>query len=258
MNHVVRRASMLAIAACLLAGPATAGATDSGFQAKLRLTSSRPGTPSGAILNLIRPDGPNGKPKTEAVGVFQLPAGTTVNENAVPPCTKDNTTWQLEGPSACPQSYIGDGYASLYTGIGSPVDPIGIDEQWYYAPGQIVSLYTLHGTRSPVLQVGRVEIKGTTFVAPLDLPPGWPPGTKTSPKKTDVTINRYVGANGAFITTPPTCPADGKWITTVTLHYDDGSTDSVSDGTPCARPTRAAAGHHHRRHARATHRRRRR
>jgi len=224
---------LLLAAGALSAVPAGVSARDSQLKATLRLTTSHPNTRTGAVLNLTRPDGPNGKPKTEAVGVFQLPPGTTVNLNAVPPCLKDDTTLQVEGPAACPQSYLGTGFASLYTGLGAPVDPVGIDEQWYYAPGQLVVLYTLHGQRSPILKVGRVQIKGSTFTAPLDLPPGYPPGTKTSPKQTDVTINPYVGSHGAFITSPPTCPSDGKWITTVTLHYDDGSTDSVSDATPC-------------------------
>jgi hypothetical protein len=186
-------------------------------------------------LNLTRPDGPNGKPKTEAVGVFELPAGTTVNQHAVPPCMLDDTTWQIEGDSGCPDSHVGNGFASLYTGLGSPVDPLGIDEQWYYAPGEIVALYSLHGHPSPIIKIGHVTISGATFTAALDLPPGYPPGTKTSPGTTDVTLQPYVGANGAFITTPPTCPAGGKWITTVTLHYDDGATDRVADATPCRR-----------------------
>jgi hypothetical protein len=241
----------LTAALVLVLAPAAARAGDSQIQAKLRLTSPKPNTAAGAILNLVRPDGANGKPKTEAVGIFQLPPGTVINQNAVPPCTKDDATWQVEGPDACPASYIGNGFATLYTGLGAPIDPIGIDEQWYYAPGQIVALYTLHGQRSPVLEIGHVQIRGATFVAPLDLPPGYPPGSKTSPKETDVTLNTYVGPRGAFITTPPTCPPDRKWTTTVTLHYDDGTTDTVTDATPCER------GQPQRRHHRASRSRRR-
>ena len=225
--------TLTAALALLVLTPVAARAADSQIKARLRLTSARPNTPTGAVLNLIRPDGPDGKPKTEAVGIFQLPPGTVIDQDAVPPCTKDDTTWQIEGPSACPNSYVGNGFATLYTGLGAPIDPIGIDEQWYYAPGQIVALYTLHGERSPVLKIGHVQIRGATFVAPLDLPPGYPPGTKTAPKETDVTLNGYVSARGSFITTPPTCPPDRQWITTVTLKYEDGSIDNVTDATPC-------------------------
>lgn len=233
-----------ALISMTIVNAATAGGSQ--IQAKLRLTSSLPNTPTGAILNLIRPDGPDGKPKTEAVGVFELPPGTTINQKAVPPCTADDTTWQIEGDSACPDSHIGNGFASLYTGFGSPVDPLGIDEQWYYAPGEIVTLYSLHGQRSPIVKIGHVKISGATFTAPLDLPPGYPPGTKSSPGTTDVTLQPYIGPNGAFITTPPSCPLNGKWITTVILHYDDGSIDNVTDATPCQKlaPTADPAARH--------------
>ena len=224
----------LALCGALALGTAGAAhAADTQLHATLRLTSSIPGTPTGAVLNLVRPDGQDGKPKTEAEGIFQLPVGTVINQKAVPPCPNDDLTWQVEAYAACPDSYLGNGFASLYTGLGAPIDPIGIDEHWYYAPGQIVALYSAHDHPYPVLKIGRVQIKGASFDAPLDLPPGYPPGTKTSPKETDVTLQPYVGPHGAFITTPPTCPPDGAWITTVTLHYDDGTTDQVSDATPC-------------------------
>jgi len=225
---------------CALAGPAAAGAADK-LDAQLRLTSSKPNTPAGAVLNLVRPDEADGKPKTEATGVFQLPPGTVVNQSAVPPCTKDDVQLQLEGAAACPDSHIGSGYVTLVSGFGAPVDPFDLDQQWYYAPGELVALYTKHGTPYPVLSVGRVQIKDATFTAVLDLPPGYPPGTKTSPKETDLTIQPYIGPRGSFITTPPTCPPNGKWITTVTMHYEDGSTETVSDATRCERPRSRSA-----------------
>ena len=240
-----------AIIAVGIDGAAASAATDqNGFHAELRMTSSVPNTPTGAILNLIRPNLPSGKPKTEAVGVFQLPQGSKVNLRAVPPCTKDDTTWQVEGPLACPNSFLGTGFVSLYSGFGPPVDPIDLDEQWYYAPSQIVALITAHGTKMPVLRVLHVNIKDATFTAELsNLPPGYPPGTTMAPKETDVRINRYVGPHGAFITTPPTCPPSRKWITTVALHYTDGTTDTVSDATPCHRTKeRQARKKHDRRH----------
>ncbi len=232
---------MAAAAAALtiaVTGPPSAGAAE--MEAKLRLTSPKPNTPTGAVLNLIRPDEANGKPKTEAVGVFRLPPGTVVNQDAVPPCTKDDVMLRVQGLAACPQSHLGNGYVTLVSGFGPPVDPFDLDQYWYYAPGELVALYTKHGQTYPILSVGRVQIEGATFTAKLDLPPGYPPGTKTSPKETDLTIQPYIGERGAFITTPPTCPRSGKWITTVTLYYEDGSTETVSDATPCERSRPAA------------------
>ncbi len=240
---------LLLVAVTVVGVWATAARADTnrnGFRARLRLTSSAPNTPTGAILNLTRPTLRSGKPKTEAVGIFKLPRGTRVNLHAVPPCTKDDTTLQAEGPFACPQSFLGTGYVTLYSGFGPPVDPIALDQQWYYAPSQLVQLVTLHGTKMPVLRVLRVNIKGATFTAELkNLPPGWPPGTTMAPKETDLKINNYVGAHGAFLTTPRRCPRSGSWTTTVRLHYSDHTTDKLSDRTPCG-----GSGHGHRRHSR--------
>ncbi|HEX8742014.1 MAG TPA: hypothetical protein VF712_02665 [Thermoleophilaceae bacterium] len=226
------------LVALALAAPCTAAAYDAEFEATLRLTSSKPSGPTGALLNLTRPDEPNGKPKAETVGVFELPKGTRISHSAVPPCELDDLTLQVQGTAACPASYIGAGSATLVTGLGSPVDPYTINQHWYYAPGELVVLYTNNSGDSPVLKVGRVKIEDATFTAPLDLPPGYPPGSKTVPKETDVAIDRFVGPRGAFITTPRKCPRSGRWVTTVRLTYDDGSTDQVSDAMACRKPRR--------------------
>jgi hypothetical protein len=230
-----RRASVIGLAVTMASLVGAVSASAAQLIADLHLTSQVPGTPSGAVLKLIRPDGPDGKPKPEAVGVFELPDGTIINEAAVPACTKDDATWQLEGESACPDSHIGEGFATAITGFGPPVDPLTIDLHWYHAPGQIVALYTAHETTAPVLKVARVHIKGATFVAPLDLPPGYPPGTKTVPKESYVALDRLVSEKGAFITTPSTCPPSGQWVSRVTLTYDDGTTDSATSTAPCQR-----------------------
>ena len=226
------------LAALALAAPSGAAAYDAELEASLRLTSSKPGTPTGALLSLTRPDEPNGKPKTEAVGVFRLPRGTQISHTAVPPCEANDVMLRVQGTSACPASYLGAGSATLVTGLGSPVDPYTIYQHYYYAPGHLVVLYTNNAGDSPVLSVGRIRIEDATFIAPLDLPPGYPPGTKTSPKDTDVAFDRYVGPNGAFITTPRTCPRSGRWVATVLLEYEDGSSERVKVAAPCRRPSR--------------------
>src|SRR4051812_34718621 len=82
------------------------------------------------------------RPRRRASSSF--PTGPSSTSGPFPPCPNDDVTWQVEAYAACPSSWVGDGFASLYTGVGAPVDPLGIDEQWYYAPGEIVALYSLH------------------------------------------------------------------------------------------------------------------
>ena len=115
----------------------------------LQLASHTPSTPTGATLRLVWPDGPDGKPKPETEGVFELPEGTVVDEAAIP-------------------SY----------------------------------------------------------------PPGYPPGTSTTAKQSDQVIDLRATDAGAFITTPPTCPAGGEWISHTTITYTDGTVDRATGVMP--------------------------
>lgn len=247
-RNVLRLGGLLALSAATLGIAAPVAAADTnqhGFHARLRLQSSTPNTPTGVVLNLVRPNTPSGKPKTETVGVFTLPKGTRVSLRAVPPCMKDDRTLQAEGPFGCPQSFIGTGFFTLYSGFGPPLDPIDFDQHWYYAPHELVQLITAHRTTMPVLRVLRAKLRGRTVTAELkNLPPGWPPGTTSAPKETDLTIARFVGRHGAFVTTPRRCPRSGHWTSKVTLHYADHTTDTLRDRTPCRRPRHR----HHRDH----------
>jgi hypothetical protein len=47
------------------------------------------------------------------------------------------------------------------------------------------------------------------------------------------TIPAYTNAKGSYATTPPTCPAEGYWTTTVRFWCADGTTDSVDSHQPC-------------------------
>ena len=233
MRRRLIRAIGAGIAVVLVSGLGEADASVK-FVARLQLTSHRPNRPTGATLHIVWPsDGPGGKPKPEAKE-SSLPAGTKVNEKAVPTCTASDTQLKAEGSAACSSAtYLGPGMATVITGLGPPVDPFGLDDRWFHAPGAIVAVFTARGAPGPTLTVNRVEIKGATFIARLSLPPGYPPGTKTVPKQSDQIIDRRVSSAGAFITTPPSCPKDGKWISRATSTYDDGSTDTATNVTPC-------------------------
>jgi hypothetical protein len=228
---------LLTILVAALAGPADALARGK-LIADLQLTSHEPATPTGGTLHLVWPDGPGGKPKPEAKGVFELPAGSRINENAIPTCFASDPELQVEGDAACPVgSGIGPGAITLLTGLGSPVDPVFLDDQWFHGPGQIFALITPRGLPRPIT-VNRVKIEGASFVASPSLPPGYPPSTKTVPKQSDQTIDQRVSAAGSFLTTPPICPDNGKWIAHGTVIYDDGSVDRATSVTPCNQPSR--------------------
>jgi hypothetical protein len=228
----------LALVTVLAAWPAAASARER-LVSDLVLTSHTPGTPTGATLHLVWPDGPDGKPKPEAEGVFALPAGTVVDESAIPTCTASDVEMQALGEAACPEgSRLGPGVTTLISGLGAPFDPFVLDDYWFHGPGQIVALYWLHGTRAPTLKVNRVEIRGSTFIARPSYPPGYPPGTNTTAKQSDQVVDAKVTEAGSFITTPPRCPRSRKWISHATVTYDDGSVDTATAVTRCKRRRR--------------------
>ena len=223
----------IAILAC--AGPAAASQK---LVADLKLTSHRPATPTGATLHLVWPDNDaGGRPKPEAKGVFVLPKGARIDETAIPTCTASDEQLKIEGGGACPDgSDLGPGQVSFDTGLGAPVDPFMLDNEWYHGPGQIFGLFHPHGQQAPTLIVNRVKIVGASFVATPSLPPGVPPTRKTVPKQSDQRVYKRVGSTGAsFITTPPTCPRSGKWVAHATVTYDDGSVDRAKSVTRCRR-----------------------
>jgi hypothetical protein len=237
-----------AVAACIAAGGAAAAEHTI---ADIGLTSHKPGTPTGGTLHLVWPSAhPGGKPKPETKGVFQLPAGTKIDEGAVPACTASDTELKTLGGAACPPgSDVGPGRVSFITGVGAPLDPFLLDNEWYHGPGQIIGLFHPHGQSAPTLAVNRVRIEGASFVATPALPPGYPPGEKTAPKQSDQTIHKLVSGGRAFLTTPPTCPRSGRWISHSTVTYEDGSVETAASATPCERPAAKRKHHHkHRRH----------
>jgi hypothetical protein len=236
-------------------------ASASGLDLRLQLTSHRPATPTGAVLHIVYPDdGPGGRPKPVSKGVYEFPAGTRIDEGAVPTCTASDTDFDLFGPSACPSSTnLGGGGITVDTGLGAPIDPMSLDDSYFHGPGEVVTVFTPHGAPGPVLQVNRLKIQGSTIIDLPSLPPGYPPGTKTVPKQVDQQIAQVSSGGRAFMTTPSSCPATGSWISRLTLFYEDGTMDSHTSATPCESQASAVKAHpprHRLRRHRAHHRRR--
>src|SRR5947208_16267318 len=110
LTRMIGAALLVALGAGLI--PAAASADQ--LIADLQLLSHRPGVPTGATLHLVWPDGPNGKAKEEKQGVFELPAGTVFNENAIPTCTASDEEMKALGRAACPAgSALGPGEVLL-------------------------------------------------------------------------------------------------------------------------------------------------
>ena len=218
-------------------GLTTQAASASGLELSLQLTSHKTGTPTGATLHIVYPnDGPGGKPKPVSLGVYQFPSGTTVDEAAVPVCPASEAEFELLGTAACAAATgLGGGGITVDTGFGPPIDPLALDDSYFHGPGQLITVFRPHEAPGPVLQVNRLQIKGATIIDRPSLPPGYPQGTKTVAKEVNQEIALVSSGGQAFMTTPSSCPRSGRWISQLTITYEDGTVETETSATPCVR-----------------------
>lgn len=213
-------------------GDTSAPAASGAFS--FRFTSARPATPTGARLHaVVHRSSPNAKPSALRTEVLGLPAGSRFDGHALPACNATDQELQLEGPSACPSaSRVGGG--TIQVMVGTPLDPETTDVSIFNTGSGTIEVLTAPGT-------GRtLAIDRGTFTAPNQLTnhppsaPGGPPDFQTSVSEADLAYERIRGANGrAFITTPPSCPQSGTWISRVSYSTADGRSYKATATTPC-------------------------
>ena len=177
---------------------------------------------------------PNAKPSPIRKVVVAAAPGTRFNTGGVPKCDATNEQLQVEGRGACPpESRIGGGKLTADTGFGPPVDPLSGDLTLYNSGDAIIEVVTAPGTDRTV-GIDRLKIDGSTLIGNPPKTPGGPPDGETAVRQIDFTIERATG----FVTTPPSCPRSGRWISSGTFGFADGAEETVTSASAC---TRAAA-----------------
>jgi hypothetical protein len=169
---------------------------------------------------------PGGKPKRVTKIALLFNSGTKIDSSAVTRCRASDATVLRQGTAACPKSSrIGSATSKLTTGAGPPADT---QISFLIARKQIIVLVRTAGR---TLAVYRDDIKGTRVTVNLALPPS------LSLLELDARINAHSRGHGKkrriYFRNPPTCPRGGEWTTNVIFTYADGSTQQLSDGTPC-------------------------
>ena len=147
------------------------------------------------------------------------------------------------GSDACPdETLLTIGTFSAMGGFG-PADPIMGDNHVFNGPQQIIEVITVpDGSASPAFD--RLTIDGSTLTAHPPVAPGGPPDGESSVRSLDYAIPVRRGAGGrSFLTTPPSCPAEGVWKTVATFGFKDGSSDTVVSATQCVTPQLALSVH---------------
>jgi hypothetical protein len=230
--------------------PGAAGAIpDTGSHETVDLTTStaQPGVSAalGYSGRYHAANDPNGDPPALRRLVIELPPGTRVDTSVLPQCTASDSEIMLVGESACPaRARIGEGQATVKqvgTGTVSTYDTV-----IYNADNDMLELVESGGR---VLAVVHTYVHGTTLDGPVPTcinggdPPSGCPVDELILLANHLQIHAFSAGGRNYGTTPPTCPASGRWLAPVTFYYADGSVDQVTPQAPCT-PTPATPTRH--------------
>ena len=224
-----RRAGLLILCAALAAAAAHASFQfTSTFE--LAYLPSKPASSGGIETFMTWSDAgePGGKPKRLTRIQFHFHPGTKIDTRALRQCRASDTDVRILGARACPKaSRLGFATSKVTTGV-TPPDQTQIT--FFNAPRQIIVLVRVEGR---TLAVYRDDIKGRVVTVNLGLPSG------LSLLELQATIKPHVKGRGkkrrVYFRTPPVCPPNGEWTTTVIFTYVDGSSQELADGSPCRR-----------------------
>ena len=220
-------AGAAAVAAGLLAPVPAAGAGPAEFDFKF--TTDRVGATAGMNFHIVyrRPEDPEGKAPALKEAAFALPAGTRIDNGAVPKCTATDEEFRARGRDACPaEANIGDG--SLVATTGTPGDPVRTDVTVFNGDGEIVELVTFEGTNT-MAGLDRLTVEGSTLRAHPPATPGGPPDGRTTIRE----IRIAIAARRGLVTTPGSCPSGGAWRAVGTFAFEGYPETSVPSTTPC-------------------------
>ncbi|HEX8074636.1 MAG TPA: hypothetical protein VF545_06605 [Thermoleophilaceae bacterium] len=244
-------AAAIGMGASLAAGAAGAAAADPAkIDYRDTFTTQQPGSSSARLFDVAfaDPDDPNAKPPVVSHVHAVLPEGARYDTTAVPRCTASDAEMMLQGTDACPaETRVGTVDFLVDSGAPPPTPDserfTPVDITLFNAKDHAILLS--RDSASGAYVVVRAPIDGGTL--DIDVPPlpGTPPYGGADKREHAIVLARTGTQNGrrlSYITTPPTCPASGKWEFHIDYTFRDGRKQTVRDQTPClpAAPARAA------------------
>jgi hypothetical protein len=199
-------------------------------------TTRTPGVASGRVFHDEFFDARDASAKPPAVQHvhLQLPRGARFDTSAVPACGASDAQLMAEGASACaPGSQVGTEVFSFDTGFDGPNRVVTNDITFLNDPGELIILTQERQSGARVVVRGRLGPDTLDFeLAPL---PGTPPDGGAD-KREDSQFPVTTGPAGkAWLTTPPVCPASGKWTFRVDYTFRNGEKVTRTSDAPCDR-----------------------
>ena len=240
----MRRGTALAAATATALGAAAAATPAGAATARVEysdvFTTQEPGAPTGRVFydEYFDADDPSRKPPSLSHIQVRLPEGARFNTDAVPHCTATDAQLVAEGPAACPrESVVGTEVYLIDTGFPEPNRIVTTDITFLNEDDGIIVVTRDRGSGARVVLHGKIGPE--TY--DLDIPPQ--PGTPPyggSNKREDATFPKTIGPGGAYLTTPPTCPADRAWVFRVTYTFRDAPPVQKESRSPCTPGAKAA------------------
>lgn len=214
-------------------------------------TTQEPGSPSGRVFydEFFDAKDPNAKPPALQHFHLQLPKGARFDTTAVPICGATDAELMAQGEAACkPGSQVGTEVFAFDTGFDGPNRIVTNDITFLNDPGEIIILTRERQTGTRVVVRGKLTEDTEDF--DLDPLPGTPPEGGAD-KREDGTYPVSTGPEGrAWLTTPPTCPASGKWTFRVDYTFQNGEQVTKTSDSPCKQAAPARVTFFHRQHGR--------
>jgi hypothetical protein len=233
MTRRGRQAIALGAMAASLAAPADAAANHARIDYRDAFTTRTPGAPTGRLytVDFFAATDANAKPPPLEHVHLVLPEGARFNTEAIPQCTATDVQLIAQGPEACPRgSRLGTGVLTIDTGFPepnrfSPVDLTGLN-----ARNTLIIFSQDRETGARVIV--RAPVGERTL--DIDVPPlpGAPPEGGAD-RREEITFEPVTGPGGAYVTTPPTCPADGAWVLRTTYTFRGGEQQTAESRSPC-------------------------
>src|SRR5215213_3062494 len=204
-----------------------------------RFTTVRPGASSGrhAETDLVNPADRDAKPTSFSHVRVVFAPGTVVDTGALPRCDASDAELMASGAAACPTSTrVGRGVIDLDSGVPGPGRHLLVDVVFLNARDQLVFVTTQRSNGARVILRGRYS-HGNRLDVDVPLVPGAPPdGAAETHELIDLAAHSSGGR--AYIRTPRSCPASGRWTNAVTYTFRDGVTQTFTTHAPCRRRKR--------------------
>lgn len=215
--------------------PSSAAAAPDDARARVSdtFTTQQPRTSAGRRfeVDFADPDDPEGKPPALRRVELALHPGSRFDTEAITRCEASDAELVAVGPSACPeQSRVGTNVVVVDTGFPGPARLVTSDFVLFNAADELILLGTTRDGGARVVLRGAVRDNRLTIeIPPL---PGTPPdGGANRSERADFAAAS--GPGGDYLTTPPTCPAEGFWTNRVTYTYADGVRQTAESRSPC-------------------------